>query len=95
MKIYPHRKNERTLKYLKNYSNYKRVPKNHLDMICFLEEMQNTVTYDEALLLNSLRRMPYCLFLEQMEIFHNINRLYNQQIDFYRNLSNFIESDSI
>jgi len=95
MKIYPPRENETegTLENLKNCSNYKRVPKERIEMISFLEEMQNTLTFNEAKLINNLRRMPYILFLEQMKIFHNINRLFNQKNAFYRDFANFIEND--
>ena len=93
MEIYPPRYKDESLEELKNCcSEYKRVPKIHSEKIAFLEQFQKTVNMREAILLNNLRRMPEILFLEQMQIFHNINRLYNHKNDFYRRLSDFLET---
>jgi len=92
MEIFPPRNESKSLNKIKDCSNFKRVPKKILEQISFLEQFQSTVTLREAVLLNDLRRMPRNLFMEQMKLFHDINRLYNNRSCFYNDLIGFIET---
>jgi len=81
----------RTLENLKDCSKFKRIPKERLKMITFLEKFQSTVTYDEAILLNNLRQMPFTLYIEQKKIYNKINNIFYQKEIFYKNLQDLLK----